>query len=133
LQRELGITTVHVTHDRQEAMVMADRIAILGAGQVAQIGTPEEIYNRCSTVRRLSHTTQGWSATRRQPMTRWKNGSRQTRRSLATMAIKGGMSDVAFVVGRIYAHSPDADRLMKGPDDPGEELGSDPRPPGRIK
>jgi putative spermidine/putrescine transport system ATP-binding protein len=46
LQRELGITTVHVTHDRQEAMVMADRIAILDAGQVAQIGTPEEIYNR---------------------------------------------------------------------------------------
>jgi putative spermidine/putrescine transport system ATP-binding protein len=46
LQRELGITTVHVTHDRQEAMVMADRIAILDAGQVAQIGTPEEVYNR---------------------------------------------------------------------------------------
>src|SRR5215813_4655168 len=46
LQRELGITTVHVTHDRQEAMVMADRIVILDAGRVAQIGTPEEIYNR---------------------------------------------------------------------------------------
>jgi putative spermidine/putrescine transport system ATP-binding protein len=46
LQRELGITTVHVTHDRQEAMVMADRIAILDAGHVAQISTPEEIYNR---------------------------------------------------------------------------------------
>jgi len=46
LQQSLGITTVHVTHDRQEAMVMADRIAILDAGQVAQIGTPEEIYNR---------------------------------------------------------------------------------------
>jgi putative spermidine/putrescine transport system ATP-binding protein len=46
LQQNLGITTVHVTHDRQEAMVMADRIAILDAGQVAQIGTPEEIYNR---------------------------------------------------------------------------------------
>jgi len=45
LQRALGITTMHVTHDRQEAMVMADRIAILDAGQVAQIGTPEEIYN----------------------------------------------------------------------------------------
>ena len=45
LQHELGITAVHVTHDRQEAMVMADRIAILDAGRVAQIGTPEEIYN----------------------------------------------------------------------------------------
>jgi ABC-type Fe3+/spermidine/putrescine transport system ATPase subunit len=46
LQRALGITTVHVTHDREEAMVMADRIAILSEGQVAQIGTPEEIYSR---------------------------------------------------------------------------------------
>jgi putative spermidine/putrescine transport system ATP-binding protein len=45
LQQTLGITTVHVTHDRQEAMVMADRIAILDAWRVAQIGTPEEIYN----------------------------------------------------------------------------------------
>jgi hypothetical protein len=43
------------------------------------------------------------------------------------------MSGVAFVVGWIYAHSPDADRLMKWPYDPGEELGSDPRPSGRIK
>ena len=49
LQQDLGITTVHVTHDRQEAMVMADRIAILDAGHVAQIGTPEEIYNRPSS------------------------------------------------------------------------------------
>ncbi len=46
LQQTLGITTVHVTHDRQEAMVMADRIVILDGGRVAQIGTPEEIYNR---------------------------------------------------------------------------------------
>jgi ABC-type Fe3+/spermidine/putrescine transport system ATPase subunit len=46
LQQKLGITTVHVTHDRQEAMVMADRIVILDAGHAAQIGTPEEIYNR---------------------------------------------------------------------------------------
>jgi putative spermidine/putrescine transport system ATP-binding protein len=46
LQQSLKITTVHVTHDRQEAMVMADRLVILDAGRAAQIGTPEEIYNR---------------------------------------------------------------------------------------
>src|SRR5438046_3594618 len=46
LQQEHGITTVHVRHDRQEALVMADRIVILDAGPVAQIGAPEEIYNR---------------------------------------------------------------------------------------
>jgi putative spermidine/putrescine transport system ATP-binding protein len=46
LQKRLGITTVHVTHDREEAMVMADRIVILNAGQIAQQGSPEEVYNR---------------------------------------------------------------------------------------
>lgn len=46
LQQSLRITTVHVTHDRQEAMVMADRLVILDSGRVAQTGTPEEIYNR---------------------------------------------------------------------------------------
>ncbi|UVK42066.1 ABC transporter ATP-binding protein [Mesorhizobium sp. AR07] len=46
LQKRLGITAVHVTHDREEAMVMADRIVILDAGHVAQQGTPEAVYNR---------------------------------------------------------------------------------------
>jgi ABC-type Fe3+/spermidine/putrescine transport system ATPase subunit len=46
LQTSLGITAIHVTHDREEAMVMADRIVILDAGRIAQIGPPEEVYNR---------------------------------------------------------------------------------------
>ncbi len=46
LQQDLGITAVHVTHDREEAMVMADRIAVMRAGQIAQLGTPETVYNR---------------------------------------------------------------------------------------
>jgi ABC-type Fe3+/spermidine/putrescine transport system ATPase subunit len=46
LQKRLGITAIHVTHDREEAMVMADRIVILNAGRIAQQGTPEEVYNR---------------------------------------------------------------------------------------
>jgi ABC-type Fe3+/spermidine/putrescine transport system ATPase subunit len=45
LQSQLGITAIHVTHDREEAMVMADRIAILDAGRVVQQGPPEAIYN----------------------------------------------------------------------------------------
>jgi ABC-type Fe3+/spermidine/putrescine transport system ATPase subunit len=45
LQRALGITAIHVTHDREEAMVMADRIVILNAGAIAQVGSPEEVYN----------------------------------------------------------------------------------------
>src|SRR5690606_8082083 len=46
LQKRLGITAVHVTHDREEAMVMADRIAIMDAGRIAQHGTPDAVCNR---------------------------------------------------------------------------------------
>ena len=44
LQRDLKITTVYVTHDQEEALAMADRIAVMDQGQVAQIGTGQEIY-----------------------------------------------------------------------------------------
>jgi len=46
LHRELGLTMVYVTHDQAEAMATADRIAILNAGRVEQIGIPAEIYER---------------------------------------------------------------------------------------
>ena len=46
LQGQLGITAIHVTHDREEAMVMADRIAIMDAGTIVQLGPPEDVYNR---------------------------------------------------------------------------------------
>jgi multiple sugar transport system ATP-binding protein len=46
LHDELGITMIYVTHDQTEAMTMADRLAILNAGRVQQIGTPKDIYDR---------------------------------------------------------------------------------------
>lgn len=46
LQQRLGITAVHVTHDREEAMVMADRIVILNKGRIEQVGTPEVLYHQ---------------------------------------------------------------------------------------
>jgi ABC-type Fe3+/spermidine/putrescine transport system ATPase subunit len=46
IQQRLSITAIHVTHDREEAMVMADRIAIMDAGHIVQLGTPEEVFNR---------------------------------------------------------------------------------------
>ena len=49
LQAQLQITAIHVTHDREEAMVMADRIAIMEAGQIVQLGPPEVVYNRPAT------------------------------------------------------------------------------------
>jgi multiple sugar transport system ATP-binding protein len=45
LQRELGITTIYVTHDQIEAMTLADRIVVMEKGVIQQLGTPEEIYN----------------------------------------------------------------------------------------
>jgi iron(III) transport system ATP-binding protein len=44
IQKELGITTIYVTHDQEEAMAISDRIAIFNTGQTQQIGTPSEIY-----------------------------------------------------------------------------------------
>ncbi|MFN2646538.1 MAG: ABC transporter ATP-binding protein [Burkholderiales bacterium] len=49
LQRRLGITTVFVTHDQGEALVMSDRIAVMNAGRIDQVGTPSEIYERPAT------------------------------------------------------------------------------------
>jgi ABC-type Fe3+/spermidine/putrescine transport system ATPase subunit len=46
LQKRVGITAVYVTHDREEALTLADRIAVIDAGRVAQLGSPEEIFHR---------------------------------------------------------------------------------------
>ena len=49
LQRRLGITTVFVTHDQGEALVMSDRIAVMNAGRIEQLGTPADVYERPAT------------------------------------------------------------------------------------
>ncbi|MBO0347278.1 ABC transporter ATP-binding protein [Roseibium sp. CAU 1637] len=49
LQQSLGITFIFVTHDQGEALSMADRVAVFNQGQVQQVGTPEEIYQRPDT------------------------------------------------------------------------------------
>ncbi len=49
LQRRLGITTIFVTHDQEEALVMADRIVVMNHGCIEQIGAPEEIYHSPAT------------------------------------------------------------------------------------
>ncbi|WP_261817422.1 sn-glycerol-3-phosphate ABC transporter ATP-binding protein UgpC [Vibrio gallicus] len=46
LQRELGVTSVYVTHDQVEAMTLADRIVVLNGGKIEQIGTPSEVYHQ---------------------------------------------------------------------------------------
>jgi len=46
LQRDVGITTVYVTHDQEEAMAVSDRIAVMKSGVIQHLGTPQEIYQR---------------------------------------------------------------------------------------
>ncbi|MDX2156506.1 MAG: ABC transporter ATP-binding protein [Hyphomicrobiaceae bacterium] len=46
LQSRLGITSVYVTHDQEEALAISDRVIVMNVGVIEQIGTPEEIYNR---------------------------------------------------------------------------------------
>jgi spermidine/putrescine transport system ATP-binding protein len=46
LQQHVGITFVYVTHDQEEALAMADRIAVMSAGRALQVGTPDDVYER---------------------------------------------------------------------------------------
>jgi putative spermidine/putrescine transport system ATP-binding protein len=50
IQTELGITTFFVTHDQEEALAVADRVAVMQAGTIEQIGTPEELYQKPTTA-----------------------------------------------------------------------------------
>ncbi len=49
LQRDTGITTIYVTHDQTEAMTLGDRIGLFGDGDLIQVGTPDDLYNRPRT------------------------------------------------------------------------------------
>jgi putative spermidine/putrescine transport system ATP-binding protein len=49
LQQQVGITTVFVTHDQEEALAISDRIAVMDSGKIEQIGTPEELYGSPSS------------------------------------------------------------------------------------
>lgn len=49
IQSELGVTTVYVTHDQEEALAVSDRVAVMNAGRIEQVGTPETVYRRPAT------------------------------------------------------------------------------------
>lgn len=49
IQREIGMTTIYVTHDQEEALTISDRIAVFNNGVIEQVGTPSEIYNEPTT------------------------------------------------------------------------------------
>jgi thiamine transport system ATP-binding protein len=49
VQRELGVTTLYVTHDQEEALAVSDRVAVMNGGRVEQVGTPQDVYRRPET------------------------------------------------------------------------------------
>jgi ABC-type Fe3+/spermidine/putrescine transport system ATPase subunit len=49
LQQELGVTFVHVTHDQEEALALADRVAVMNRGRIEQLGSPLEVYDKPAT------------------------------------------------------------------------------------
>ena len=50
IQQQLGITTIYVTHDQEEALSLSDRVVVMSKGRIEQVGTPFEIYNYPRTV-----------------------------------------------------------------------------------
>lgn len=72
LQRQLGITTLMVTHNQDEAMLMADRIAVMNQGRVEQYATPQAIYDRPATPFVAGFVGQGnWLPCRREGSQAW--------------------------------------------------------------
>jgi putrescine transport system ATP-binding protein len=98
LQEELGLTFVMVTHDQEEAMSMATRLAVMNAGRVAQIGTPHDIYERPATrfvadfigIANILQADGGWLAVRPEKITL------STDRPEAAHAVSGRILDIAY-------------------------------------
>lgn len=72
--RQVGLTSVYVTHDRQEAYAVADRIAIMNAGRIEQIATPYKLYHRPRT----EFVARFLGLTNIIPVLDWQNGSADT-------------------------------------------------------
>ncbi|MGO7815375.1 hypothetical protein ACC674_38005, partial [Rhizobium ruizarguesonis] len=65
LQRQLGVTTIYVTHDQTEALTMGDRVAVLKGGVLQQLDTPKALYHRPVNAF-VAGFGVGWNAFKRQ-------------------------------------------------------------------
>ena len=94
LQRELGITTVMVTHDQEEAMSLSDRVILLSKGRVEQVGSPDEMYHRPAT-----RFAAGFLGTANFLDGHWREGAIRTASGECYLARAEGLADGAEVTG----------------------------------
>ena len=80
IQRQLGITTVYVTHDQEEALSLSDRVVVMSEGRIEQIGTPSEIYNFPTTAFVASFVGHAQPGQRPASSTPARDGCRSTAR-----------------------------------------------------
>ena len=131
LQQRVGITAVYVTHDREEALTLADRIAVIDAGRIAQLGTPDEVFHRpvspfvagfmgADNAIDVVHAGDGWSWPAGGAGTRARAHFRADRARLAPPGTDAGRGTLAIdvaVVQRVDLGTQYRYRVHAGADD----------------
>jgi len=109
LLRELRVTTVYVTHDQAEAMALGDRIVVMGAGRIEQIGTPREIYYRPA-----NRAVAQFVGTLNRVAGQWRDGALATTGgALPAPAMHAGASELFFRPEDAWLADP-ADAPLRG-------------------
>jgi len=114
LQQSLGLTTIYVTHDQEEALAISDRIAILRSGKIEQIGSPEDIYRRPQTA----FVAEFLGGTNMLPGVagKFEGGTTEVASCGTTISVQGKAADAGQKV--LLSIRPEALRLAEHPDCP---------------
>jgi putative spermidine/putrescine transport system ATP-binding protein len=117
LQRRLGITTLFVTHDQDEAMAVADRVAVMDQGRIVQIAEPEAVYRRPATpfvaefigrINRLDGLVDGVAMVRPEHVQLRAQGEARD----GEIGVEGRVVDVVFAGDRLEIHVDAGDRRL---------------------
>ena len=133
IQRQLGITTVYVTHDQEEALELSDRIVVMSEGRIEQVGTPFEIYNFPATafVASFVGTLNAMEATIVDAAAgRLSLGGHEVRTASKLTGSAGGTVTVALRPEMIALTSPDGSNVVAV--SPGAEMTGTNRLPGTV-